>query len=298
MSRVLVSLLSLSLLLALSGCCAQGLMEEPEPVTPVEISTPEPATPKPEPASPLAKLLSEAQFSSLESASTDLGAASTDAQFAAVYRRLKTLSDELEPALQTEFDKKGQTDLPGGLFDDFPFFEVQYGAEGTAVIVAMTYPPLLEAAGRTAPKTDDQFLDVVQAMFDNAAAEGWSKIEILDTDVTGCSPLGSNVHKGILVEADQALAEGDLFANEIQDIREQVLQDITVGNEKYFPYCDSTTTTKTGNPKIHTELDAILAEVDLSASERSQIETAKSERFPILMRVRPGSGSKPRPKGR
>ncbi len=296
MSRSLVLALSLTVLLALSGCCAQGLMEEPEPITPIEIATPEPATPAPDPVSPLEKILSESQMESLKGAKDDLKAASSDVQFAAVYRALKELSDDLEPTLQAEFDKKDQMDLPGGLFEDFPFFEVRYGAEGTAVIVAMTYPPLREAAGRTSAKSDDRFVDALEAMYTNAAGEGWSSIEDLNTDVSGCSPLGSGVHKGILLDADHALVESDIFDTEIQAIRDPVIKDITIGNEQFFPYCDASTSKKTLNPKIRGEINSILEECKLSDSERKQLENAMNVRFAIKVGGGGGGGVGPRGK--
>ena len=297
MTRTFVFVLCLSGLVAICGCCAQGLMDSPEPVTPVEITTPEPATP--EPVSALEKLLSAGQIKSLEAVKGDLGAATTDVQFAAAYRQLQALADELREPLDAEYEKTNQTDLPRDLFTDYPFFEVTYEAEGTAVVIAMAFPPLREAAARTPKKSDDRFVDLVESMYENAAATGWSNIQSRNSDYSGCSPLGHGVHKGILLYADQALMESDIFATEIQAIRDPVIKDITVGSEDAFPYCDPNTFQKTLNPKIRGELNSILEEVKLSSSERTQLENAMNTRFAIKIGGGGGGGGGgPGPRGK
>lgn len=292
MSRALVSVLSVSFLLLLGGCCAQGLMEEPEIPTPVEISTPEPATP--EAVSALEKILSDAQMKSLKTAQDDLAAVTSDVQFATVYRSIKALGWELMEPLDAEYEKTNQTALPADLFAEFPFFEVGYEAEGTAAVVYMPFPPLREAAGRTPQKSDDRFLDLVESMYDDATAKGWSKIENRNWDLGGCSPLGNDVHKGILLYADHALLESDIFATEIQAIREPVLKDITVGNTE-FPYCNPADGKKTLNPKIRGEVNSIIEECKLSDTERKSLEEAMNSRFQINLG---GGGAKVGPRGK
>lgn len=281
MPRNLVFVLSSSVLLLLGGCCAQGLMEQPEPATPVEIAIPKPITP--EPATPasvsaLEKILSDDQMKSLKTAKDDLESVSTDVQFAKVYRSLTALASELGEPLDAEYERTNQTELPIDLFSEFPFFAVGYEAEGTAVVVYMPFLQLREAAARSPQKSDNRFVDLVESMYDDGTARGWSKIESRNWDYGGCSPLGNGVHKGILTYADQALLEGDLFAEEIQAIREPVLKDITEGNTE-FPYCDPADGKKTLNPKIQGEVNTILKECKLSDSERTSLEEALNSRF-------------------
>jgi hypothetical protein len=294
MTRTLVSVLSVSVLLLLGGCCAQGLMDEPEVPTPVEISTPEPATPAPVEVSALEKILSDDQMKSLKTAQDDLKAVTSDVQFATVYRSLVALSSELMEPLDAEYEKLNQAALPADLFAEFPFFEVGYEAEGTAAVVYMPFPPLREAAGRTPQKSDDRFLDLVESLYTDGTARGWTKIESRNWDYGGCSPLGNDVHKGILLYADHALLESDIFASEIQAIREPVIKDITTGNTE-FPYRNPADGKKTLNPKIRGEVNSILEECKLSAAERKSLEGAMNDRFQINLG---GGGAKVGPRGK
>jgi hypothetical protein len=298
MPRTLVTVLSVSFLLLLGGCCAQGLMDEPEPPTQVEVITAEPATPDPhEAVSELEKYLSATQMKSLKTGQDDLKAAATDVQFAAVYRSLKALSTDVGESLNVAHEKSDHTAFPSDLFAEFPFFEVGYEAEGLAAVVYLRYPPMRAAAERTPQKSDDRFLDLVESMYTDASARGWSNIEDRNSDYSGCSPLGHGVHKGILLNADHALVEGDLFAEEIEAVRAPVIKDITIGNEDFFPYCSGSPPAKTLNTKIRGEVNGILAECKLSDSERSQIEGAVNGRFQINIGGG-GGGAKPGPRGK
>ncbi len=102
------------------------------------------------------------------------------------------------------------------------------------------------------------------------------------------------MHKGILLYADHALLESDIFATEIQAIREPVLKDITVGNTE-FPYCNPADGKKTLNPKIRGEVNSIIEECKLSDTERKSLEEAMNSRFQINLG---GGGAKVGPRGK
>lgn len=294
MPRLLAAVLLACLLLLLAGCCAQGLMETTEPQTPVEVATPAPETPTDD--SKLASLLSEEQMKSLEIAKAELEAVASAEQFAAILRKLVTMSSDIASPLDDEYHRNQMSGIPDDIFTDYPFYSVGYAPEGMAVLVDMPFPPLHEAAKRTPEAADDRFVEVLEAMYEEATAGGYSKIEVRNWDHGGCSPLGHDVHKGILLAADAALAEGDLFAVEIQAIREPVIKDIVEENAEFFPYCDPTNFEKTLVPKMRTEVNAILAEVKLSESERADIQKALDTR----LKIRPGGGGAtagPRRKG-
>ncbi len=281
MPRPLFPLLATVLVLLLAGCCAQGLKEGAEPQVPAEVTPAEPATPAEE--SMLSKLLSDEQMKSLETAKAELAAASTAEEFAAIFDKLVAMSSDIASPLDDEYHRNEMSGIPDDIFADFPFYAVGYAPEGMAVLVDMPFPPLHEAARRTPEAADDRFVEVMEAMYEDATAGGYSKIEVRNWDHGGCSPLGHGVHKGILLAADAALAEGDRFAEEVQAIREPVIKDIVEENVEFFPYCDPKTFEKTLIPKMRGEVNAILDEVNLSDSERADVKKALDSRFQIRL---------------
>jgi len=229
----------------------------------------------------MADVLGAEPMAALDRMRENLAAVGTADEFATVYRELIATSHVVREPLQAAWDEaeyEGGAGLPKEMFTDHPFYAQSWGAEGTAVLVVVTYPPLRERARATPGLADDSYLDLVELMYpEDARAQGWSVLQDRNWDYGGCSPLGTGTHQRILQAADRARSSGDLFAEEIAAIRSDVLRDILQDNE-YFPYCTGLDV-PTPHDKIRAELDAILAGVELSDDERTKLQERRKARF-------------------
>ncbi len=301
-------------MLLVTGCClgeeapsAGGAPPAPAPpavavtqVDPAAETTPAPAQER----SRLAELVGEDLAARTRTKSQALDDAENAAEFAQAYRVLRMHTGELSLPLQKWFDASdGANMVPDEVFAEVPVFQVGYEAEGTAVVVYLTYPPLQERARATPEETDDTYLAMLELLYSDANAQGWSHLEQRDWDYGGCSPLGSGLHLKILLAADAALAEGDLFAPEIAAAREVVLEDI-LEDDDLFPYCGVVEgTERTPEARLREEVQQILDQVQLSDEERTQLEQRQRTAFgapaesggEVPRRQQPRRGGKPVP---
>lgn len=277
-------------MMLVTGCClgekapSAGGAPPPPPPPPAAVPEVAPAVeaahaPAPE-TSKLAELVGEDLAARTRTKSQALDDAENAAEFAQAYRVLRMHTGELSLPLQTWFDASdGMNMVPGEIFAEFPVFQVGYEAEGTAVVVYLTYPPLKERAQATPEKTDDTYLAMLELLYPDANAQGWSNLEQRTWDYGGCSPLGSGLHLKILLAADAALAEGDLFAPEIAAAREAVLEDI-LEDDDLFPYCGVVEgPERTPEEKLREEVQQILDQVKLGDDERTRLEQRQRAAF-------------------
>ena len=231
-------------------------------------------------SSELATLIGAGKMAAITAANGRLAKVSSATQFAAVYRELIALTDSVQPDLQTAYEAGNEAGLSQELFAAFPVYGLDYGAEGTAVLVTMNYPPLQARAAATPEPADEAYLTMLSKLYADACGTGWSNLEIRTWEYGGCSPLGSGLHKDILLAADTARGHGDLFVTEIEEARKFVLQDI-LEDDTEFEYCDASTGPATPTPKakLRAEVQGILDEVQLSDDERKAVEQRLRARF-------------------
>ena len=290
--------LATACLAVMTGCCCGTGGGESAPVAEdlMEAYVDDPVTPSPEPATPggdgtvaapdtppPTDLLPAEHREKLDGLTAMLATVHTAEQFAAAYRELKTTAPTLWDPLNALYEASEAgtgPSLPMDMFRDHPFYALDWGPEGLSVMVAMPFAPLRERAAATPEPSDDALLDLLELMYDDAMATGWSKLDNRNWDYGGCSPLGSGAHHRILKATDVARSHGDLFAPEIQAVREEVLQAI-LEDDELFPYCMDTEADLTPVEKLRTEVDSILADVDLSDEERVQLTARRDSRFTV-----------------
>ncbi len=115
--------------------------------------------------------------------------------------------------------------------------------------------------------------------YGNASFYGWSTIQNRTWDYGGCSPLGSQLHLKILLQAD-TIQQSPAFAAKVpatlKKVRQVVIKDLLRGTPE-FPYCSEEDPKEV--EKMIQEGRAILQQAQLSASERRKLQQRVDRRF-------------------
>lgn len=194
----------------------------------------------------------------------------TQDDFAATYKAGLSLRDTLVQLLQFRIETGAPSEQPElfWLQQAIPAFIPQLVAEGTAYYLFIDYRSFLEKAILTAANDDDDFMQLCLSSFPEDSIEYFFPAWTIQTwDYGGHSLLGRGIHKNILDQIDKIGKNSDLFVKEINSIKSDLLNDISLPDVTYWETKD----------KIKEELDAIIAEnySALTALEKIEIQTRR-----------------------
>lgn len=131
-----------------------------------------------------------------------------------------------------------------------PGFITQFAAEGTMYHLFFYYEDWAKKARRTSGKEDNDFFALMYEVYPIDHIEHFFPAWFLQTwDYGGHSELGKGVHNDLLDKMNRLLAESDLFAPEIETLKNNLINDIT--NDRITYWYDK--------KAILVELNAILA---------------------------------------
>jgi uncharacterized protein YcfL len=116
-----------------------------------------------------------------------------------------------------------------------PGFITQFAAEGTLYHLFFYYEDWAKKARRTSGKEDNDFFELMYAVYPIDHIEHFFPAWFLQTwDYGGHSELGKGVHNDLLDKMNRLLAESDLFAPEIDKLKNDLLNDITNNEITYW----------------------------------------------------------------
>lgn len=189
----------------------------------------------------------------------------TPEDFQQFFRNAITLRSSMHQKLQRRAEyfkvEKGVTELPDASW----FNEVAVGMQVKLVNklnyrVIFDYNDFLKKATNTKGKADDEYVKLMMESFDaNTNFPAWLK---MTPNGKVCSVLGSGVHTELLLQMNKALAEGDIFYQEISKVKKQVINDIVFSTVYYKDY-----------NKALSEIEQISEEVELEEDEAELILT-------------------------
>jgi hypothetical protein len=201
----------------------------------------------------------------------------------AVWRRARELTARMGEPLTAGFDPQTQKFIDGDpapmLAERMPWATVVLYAEGTVPALELAPQVWTQAAGKTPEPWDDEFFSLVTTAYDNASARGWAAWQRRSWDYGGCTPFGTgeNLHLELLRQTDR-LAKVPEIADVVGEIRAQVLRDIEKPVPDEFEYCQ-TSGTPTPTSGLLSESSAILAQIQLSETERAKIQGRVDTQF-------------------
>ena len=198
---------------------------------------------------------------------------STEAGFASVYRAGHSLRDTIVTMLETKVEPTPGEGMPDlfWLNQIFPGYLPQLVAEGTAYYLFADYRSFLELANNTPGEADNNFLEVYLTAFPEDSIEYFFPSWKIQTwDYGGHSLLGRGKHQEILQKLDNLLIESDLFEEEITEMKQDILNDIT---GSYVTYWEE-------KEKIIGEIDTIIsANYGLFSEEEKIALVTRKEQF-------------------
>ncbi len=158
----------------------------------------------------------------------------TDKEFVQLYRNGKKLSDSLNTKFNEffEFDNS-DTEAPDLFWIDDPIPAMTLGlvAEGTMYQIFTNIKDLSQKANETKGKLDDEFLDILSFMYDDEVEYYFPSWFVQTWDYGGYSLLGQGKHKEMLKRLEQLSKKTTLFNPEINNLKADVISDITERNE-------------------------------------------------------------------
>lgn len=192
--------------------------------------------------------------------------------FASVYKNGLRLRDTIVAMLETKIEPEPDNGMPDLFWLDqiVPGYLPQLVAEGTAYYLFADYRTFLRLAKQTTGTEDDEFVNVCLAAFPEDSIEYFYPAWKIQTwDYGGHSLLGKGKHNEILDKLDKLLKKSDLFAEEIDAMKRDILNDMT---DTYVTYWEE-------RDKIIEEIDAIIkADYDLlSEEDKIALETRKMQ---------------------
>jgi hypothetical protein len=201
----------------------------------------------------------------------------------ALWERARQLTAAMGGALNSRYDYDDMGFVGGNpepLFQErMPYVALNFYAEGTHAELELATQAWSQAASRTPETWDDAFIQLLVESYGNAEGRGWAAWQAREWDYGGCSPLGSGLHKDLLLQTD-ALAGRAVIAEPVGRIRGAVLGDIEQRRGPgEFPYCGGPNLDATPVEALQAEALQILAEVTLSDAERSMIEARVTAGF-------------------
>ena len=176
----------------------------------------------------------------------------TDANgMAELYKEGSLLRDSLVEYLRNRIIYENEDTSPDLFWLDkmLPGFVVQLATEGTVYYFFWDYKQLASKAKKTKGKADDDFMNLCLKVHEADSIEYFFSSWFLQTwDYGGYSLLGKGIHEKILRYMDGIYTKEALFATEILNIKEELMDDIT---NKHIEYWED-------QSKILAEIDTII----------------------------------------
>jgi len=190
--------------------------------------------------------------------------------FVAVYRKGQQLTDTLLHFMERRLPMQERLPLPDMFWLEkwLPGYEMQVVAEGTAYQFFENYKAWLALARRTPAQDDDAYLAVCLETYARDSIEYYYPAWFIQTwDYGGHSLLGRGIHRKVLAEMNQMAQSTGLFKDNLQALKEQLLEDIMQSEEGYWERSEA----------ILAELDSILAMENaiLTPTDRIALQTRR-----------------------
>ena len=177
----------------------------------------------------------------------------TEEEFVTLYRNNNTLVEDMNEKLlnffQIEKLNKEGMDYPDLFWidDPIPAMTLSLVAEGTIYQIYSNINDLSKKAKQTKGDLDDEFVAILNHMYDDAVAEGYPSWFLQTWDYGGYSLLGQGKHTSMLDKLEALSTKTTLFKDEIINMKNSVVSDIIDGQH----YGETSET-------ILNEIDAIL----------------------------------------
>lgn len=236
------------------------------------------------------KLFGKKLSSEIKAFQNDFKKANTSEEASKVYREALSLREELVKNLHDDIEVEDPQKAANmdWLQESLPGFITQLAAEATMYHLFFYYEDWAKKSRRTVGKEDDDFFQLMYDVYPIDNIEHFFPAWFLQTwDYGGHSELGKGVHNDLLEKMNRLLAESDLFAPEIEQLKNDLINDIT-NNEITYWY---------DQKAILAELSAILAAKYgiLSQEDKIALETRKKhfekpEENDIKLNFRAGEG--------
>lgn len=197
----------------------------------------------------------------------------TSQDFAMIYEQGKQLQERMVKVLEDkinvpELDYEQLPDL-FWVEESLPGYETALVAEGTIYYLFRNFKTFRKIAAKTTGKEDDDFIELNLKVHATDSVEYFFPAWYLQTwDYGGHSLLGQGIHLDVLKEADQVLKKSDLFLDDVLEVKNRLLDDITGEQITYWESLD----------KIKKELDGIItAELSILTNEdKVALETRRA----------------------
>ncbi len=180
---------------------------------------------------------------------TNFDSVKTSGDFAENFREGLKLRDTLTTILENRIEVADNYNQMPDLFwieNAIPGYTTQLVAEGTIYYLFQDFKKLKQKASTSEGEEDDNFVDLNLLVYSMDSIEHFFPSWFIQTwDYGGCSLLGKKEHIKILKKIDEVLNKSDLFATEINTIKDRLIDDITNKDIEYWE-----------------EKDAILSELD------------------------------------
>lgn len=177
----------------------------------------------------------------------------TEEEFVTLYRNNNTLAEDMNEKLlnffQIEKLNKEGMDYPDLFWidDPIPAMTLSLVGEGTIYQIYSNINDLSKKAKQTKGDLDDEFVAILNHMYDDAVAEGYPSWFLQTWDYGGYSLLGQGKHTSMLDKLEALSTKTTLFKDEIINMKNSVVSDIIDGQH----YGETSET-------ILNEIDAIL----------------------------------------
>lgn len=147
----------------------------------------------------------------------------------------------------------------------FPGMNLAYVAEGTQLELFVNYQDFAALARKTPSPEDDAFMRLM-IKAQGPSFSYYPKWFVQTWDYGGCSLAGKGIHQEVLKEMQNVLKLGPTFVPEIQDLKQDLLKDLTEG--RFF--CQ---------PKaaVRQEIKGLVGNPLLDASEEQSLKKRLSE---------------------
>ncbi len=214
--------------------------------------------------------------------------ANTSKEFANVFHEGEELRDRLVEILEQKIPTAETENLPDIFWieDILPGYVVELVAEGSQYFLFKDFKQLYAKARQTKGEEDDIFTDLGLEVYSRDSIEYFYPSWFIQTwDYGGHSLLGSGKHNDVIALADEVMDMTDLFKEDIDVFKTEIIRDITHPQITYW------------NPqnKILSELDSILSldyniltKEDLVALEARQSQFLDASQNGIELNVRSG----------
>ncbi len=209
--------------------------------------------------------------------------------FENVYHQAEKLQAQINQRLeQISYDLAGPSGLPDlfWLAEAIPGFVPQIVAEGTSYYLFFDYRQWLAWAQKTPEGEDDAFISICTSIFPSDSIEYFFPAWTIQTwDYGGHSLLGRGIHRDILDQLNSYQSKTPLFAMEVNDFRQRIMDDITLAEVTYWE--DAI--------KIKAELDSIIAQNYQILTEADRVgltvrrdQFENPQRYNIQLHIRAG----------